>query len=107
MSAVDIELEKKWTPKKEQSLILSDSYVRLDWIRKAERVADCGSWLEFVERSEQGQGGTGPGCPCGAPDGTPPARPPTNCITQISVVIGSVRCVAGDVAIKYLVKSVR
>lgn len=71
MSAVDIELEKKWTPKKEQSLILSDSYVRLDWRRKAERVADCGSWLEFVERSEQGQGGTGSGCPCGAPDGTP------------------------------------
>lgn len=71
MSSVDIELEKKWTPKKEQSLILSDSYERLNWIRKAERVADCGSWLEFVERSEQGQGGTGPGCPCGAPDGTP------------------------------------
>lgn len=71
MSAVDIELEKKWTPKKEQSLILSDSYIRLDWRRKAERVADCGSWLEFVERSEHGQGGAVPGCPCGAPDGTP------------------------------------
>ena len=71
MSIVDIELEKKWIPKKEQSLILSDSYLRLDWIRKAERVANCGSWLEFVERSEQGQGGTGLGCPCGAPDGTP------------------------------------
>ena len=37
----------------------------------------------------------------------PPARPLTNCITQISVVIGFVQCVAGDVVIKYLVKSVR
>lgn len=71
MSAVDIELEKKWTPKKEQSLILSDSYIRLDWKRKAERVANCGSWLEFVERSVQGQGGPVPGCPCGAQDGFP------------------------------------
>ena len=71
MFAIDIELEKKWIPKKEQSLILSDSYIRLDWKRKAERVANCGSWLEFVERSVQGQGGSVPRCPCGAPDGLP------------------------------------
>ena len=71
MFVVDIELEKKWIPKKEQSLILSDSYIRLDWKRKAERVANCGSWLEFVERSVQGQGGPVLRCPCGAPDGLP------------------------------------
>lgn len=52
-------------------MLLSDSYERLHWRRKAERVADCGSWLEFVERSEKGQGGAVPGNPCGVPDGTP------------------------------------
>lgn len=49
---------------------MSDSYIRLGWNLKAERVAICGSWLEFIEMSEQGQRGTVPGCPCGAPDGS-------------------------------------
>lgn len=55
------------------SVLLSDSYKRLSWYRKADRVAECGSWLEWLERS--GAGGAGvpvPGERIAPPDGNPP-----------------------------------
>ena len=70
---VDTEIEKKFTPKKKQSALLADSYRRLHWIRKANRVEDCGSWLEFLERSAVGSEGGNP--PAGAGDA--PAAPPS------------------------------
>lgn len=45
-----LEIEKKFVPKKELSSLLSDSYRRLNFERKADRVAECGSWLEWLER---------------------------------------------------------
>lgn len=53
--------------------MLSDSYRRLSWSIKADRVADCGSVLEWLERS--GAGGEGEPVPCersAPPDGNPP-----------------------------------
>ena len=38
-------------------MLLSNSYKRLNWYKKADRVAECGSWLEWLERS--GAGGEG------------------------------------------------
>lgn len=49
--------------------MLSDSYKRLHKYKKAERVADCGSWLEFLERSELAQGGNRPAAAAGSADG--------------------------------------
>jgi len=41
------ELEQKFIPKKKASLLLSDSYFRLDDKKRAHRVHECGSFLEF------------------------------------------------------------
>lgn len=42
------ELEKKFNPKKRDSLLLADSYERLAREKKAERVRSCGDFLEFA-----------------------------------------------------------
>ena len=72
---VESEIKEKFSPKKQQSIMLSDSYKRLHWIKKAKRVADCGSWLEFLERSELAQGGSRNAKACGSAAGAP--APPT------------------------------
>lgn len=41
------EVEHRFTPKKRSSLLLSQSYRRLYWDKKADRVNDCGNFLEF------------------------------------------------------------
>jgi len=46
--------EKPWREKKVKSLVLVDSYNRLDMDRKAGRVSDCGTFLEF-KRLPDGQ----------------------------------------------------
>lgn len=56
-NSLELEIEKKFKPKKKLSLCLSESYERLTWDKKAERVADCGSWLEWLERSSAGADG--------------------------------------------------
>lgn len=43
-----IELDTKFTPKRLSSLLLSASYGRLGESSKAQRVADCGTFLEFA-----------------------------------------------------------
>ncbi len=43
-----IELDTKFAPKRISSLLLSASYARLDEVSKAQRVADCGTFLEFA-----------------------------------------------------------
>lgn len=43
-----IELDTKFTPKRLSSLLLSASYSRLGEASKAQRVADCGTFLEFA-----------------------------------------------------------
>jgi len=43
---------RPWREKKSQSLLLSDSYGRIDYWRYSERVADCGSYLEFLRLLE-------------------------------------------------------
>lgn len=43
-----IELDTKFTPKRLSSLLLSASYSRLGEAPKAQRVADCGTFLEFA-----------------------------------------------------------
>lgn len=73
LDSVNTEIEKKFTPKKEMSVLLSDSYKRLRWYRKADRVADCGSWLEWLERSGNGGEGVPDTAERSAPAvGTPP-----------------------------------
>ena len=52
--------------------MLADSYRRLNWERKANRVEECGSWLEFLERSAVGGEGGKPPANAGA---APPAPP--------------------------------
>ena len=53
---LETEIAERFTPKKKKSLVLADSYRRLDQESKAERVADCGSFLEFgVPILEDGQ----------------------------------------------------
>ena len=42
------ELNKKFQPKKEKSLLLSEVYQRLKLDKKSERVSDCGSFLRFA-----------------------------------------------------------
>jgi plasmid rolling circle replication initiator protein Rep len=39
--------KRDWATKKERSLLLFDSYIRLENYNKASRVAQCGSFLEF------------------------------------------------------------
>ena len=54
--AIEDELNKKFSPKKEQSVLLSLSYKRLKFFNRSVRVADCGSWLEFLKCSEIKEG---------------------------------------------------
>ena len=56
---IDNELEEKWTPKKEQCDPLVSCYYRLGYVKKAKRVADCGTFLEFVRYGgmQEGAGG--------------------------------------------------
>lgn len=56
------------------SVLLSDSFRRLGFYKKADRVADCGSWLEWLERAGAEQGDSVPGERTAPPDGSP-ARP--------------------------------
>lgn len=42
------EIVQKFTPKKQNGQLLSDSYKRLGFDKKASRVADCGTLLEFA-----------------------------------------------------------
>ncbi len=42
------EIKKKFLPKKIMSIKLADSYKRLGYEKKSERVADCGTFLEFA-----------------------------------------------------------
>ena len=52
----DSEITKKFIPKKNNSLLLSDSYIRLGLESKAHRVSECGSYLEFAyEISSDGE----------------------------------------------------
>lgn len=44
----DFEVDKKFKPKKQASVLLSDSYKRLGLDSKSQRVADCGSFLDFA-----------------------------------------------------------
>lgn len=45
--SLDGELANKWTPKKKNSVWLSEIYMRLGYRSKALNVAECGSFLEF------------------------------------------------------------
>lgn len=52
----DTEISLKFTPKKNTSLLLSESYLRLGLEGKSQRVSDCGSYLEFAhEISSEGE----------------------------------------------------
>lgn len=42
------EIDTRFTPKKKQTVKLFESYERLGYERKAERLHTCGSWLEFA-----------------------------------------------------------
>lgn len=42
------EIEKKFTPKRQSSELLASSYERIGFQNKANRVSDCGTFLEFV-----------------------------------------------------------
>lgn len=44
---LDNEIKEKFTPKREASELLAQSYERIGYENKAERVSDCGTWLEF------------------------------------------------------------
>lgn len=44
----DAEITKKFIPKKNNSLLLSESYIRLGLEGKSHRVSECGSFLEFA-----------------------------------------------------------
>lgn len=44
---LDNELIKKFTPKRQASELLAESYDRLGYESKAQRVSDCGTWLEW------------------------------------------------------------
>ena len=64
------ELKGRFEPKKKQAVLLAKSYKRLHWGRRASRVSDCGSWLEFLERSSPEQGKTVPDASEARPDGS-------------------------------------
>lgn len=52
----DIEISKKFSPKKNNAVLLSQSYLRLGLESKSFRVSECGSFLEFAhEITEQGE----------------------------------------------------
>lgn len=42
------EFEERFVPKKKKSLLLAESYKRLDYFGKYESVKDCGTFLEYV-----------------------------------------------------------
>lgn len=42
------EIEKKFEPKRKEAGLLADSFFRLDYRKRSERVADCGTYLEFA-----------------------------------------------------------
>lgn len=44
---LDKELQEKFTPKRQASVLLAQSYSRLGYDTKADRVGECGTWLEF------------------------------------------------------------
>ena len=44
---IDKEIKTKFTPKRLASEILAQSYERIGYENKAQRVSDCGTWLEF------------------------------------------------------------
>lgn len=69
ISILETEIEKRFRPKKEQSVLLAGSYRRLGDSKKAERVKDCGSWLEWLERSGECVRDSGKGS-LGEPAGT-------------------------------------
>lgn len=53
-SALQGEIDTKFTPKKEQTIILSDVYEAIDLKSRSSRVSSCGSFLEFhVSDSEK------------------------------------------------------
>lgn len=44
---LDIELNEKFTPKRKSAELLAQSYERIGYESKAQRVSECGTWLEF------------------------------------------------------------
>ena len=52
---VEKEVGKKFAPKKNRSGLLSETYADLDMYRRAGRVSDCGSFLQFVLTAEGGK----------------------------------------------------
>lgn len=42
------EFEKKFVPKKQNNILLADSYLRIGKTNKSRRVSDCGTYLEFA-----------------------------------------------------------
>lgn len=51
-TGIEAEIKQKFTPKKIQNLTLSNCYIRLKKLSRAHRVADCGTFLEFVRVNE-------------------------------------------------------
>lgn len=45
------QISDKFTSKKKKSIALASSYKRLNYIKRSERVFDCGTYLEFTEYS--------------------------------------------------------
>lgn len=43
------EIENKFTPKKKENIFLADTYKRLEYFRRSERVRSCGSYLEWTK----------------------------------------------------------
>lgn len=48
MCSTEHEIATKFTPKRKRSILLSESYERLGFDAKSERVADCGTRLDFA-----------------------------------------------------------
>lgn len=68
---IDKELEEKWIPKKLASEPLVMSYLRLGYEKKAFRVSDCGTFLEFAKYGDDFEEGVSPGEPFGSPANAP------------------------------------
>lgn len=49
------ELVTRFAPKRESSLRLAEAYGRLGYVRRSERVAECGTFLEFAHEVQDGQ----------------------------------------------------
>ena len=47
------EFENKFTPKHQNSILLSESFYRLGETKKAERIRECGSYLQFAHDIDQ------------------------------------------------------